>query len=66
MSEEPEQPRQRTAELHDLTGQVKDGVFVNLKPGVVHQHTGSTIMFHLNSHREKLQIFVQGLDLVER
>ena len=41
-------------------------MFVNPKPSVVHQHMESMIAFHLNSHQRKLQIFVQGLDLVQR
>ena len=41
-----------------------DGVFINPKPSVVHQHMGSTaVVFHLNSHQREMQIFVQSLDL---
>ena len=40
-----------------------DGVFINPEPSVVHQHTGSMAVFHLNSHQREMQVFVQGLDL---
>ena len=65
MSDEPEQLGQRTAKLHDLIGEVRDGMIVNSKPGVVHQYMGSMVVFHLNSHWGEVWIFVQGLDLIQ-
>ena len=50
MAEEPKQPGQDATKLHHLTREVMDGVFIDPKPGMVHQYMGSMIMLHLHSH----------------
>ena len=41
-------------------------MFVHSKPGVIYQYVRVTVVFHLDSHGGKSEIFLQGLDLFQR
>ena len=41
-------------------------MFIHSKPGVIHQYTRAMVVFYLDGHGGKSEIFLQGLDLFQR
>ena len=66
MVDEQEQSRQCTTELHDLMREVRNGMVIDTKPGVIHQYMWLMAVFHLNGHQGQSEVFVQDPDLLQR
>ena len=51
VAEQPEDPREGSLKLHNLMEQVQDGVVVDTKPCVVHNHVWALVVLNFDGHR---------------
>jgi hypothetical protein len=56
MTEDPEQSGQRAAELHHFFGEFGYRVLIDAIPGVVDEHSGSSVDLILDSHGRQTEV----------